>query len=339
MKLETFDPHLASEDVLKGVHEVISVIEAENLPDDPPMTYETRRVRFLAPLPAHNQLFRWLGTEDDQIVASSWALRWPEEDPDNSLISVMVLPEHRRRGIGKSMLKEALGTVADAGSRRVIIDCVAGRPWEPALGRLGMECVLNDKQSRLYLAEVDWDLMDEWISRAEERASDYELITFTSPIPDEYMERFCAVSNVMNTAPLEGLEINDRVMTPEKMRSIEEMMAGRGDTALICVAVHRPTGEFAGFTDVVVNANRPEKVGQNDTAVDPAHRNKGLGRWLKATMVKWIAADYPKARWIDTNNVESNAPMLGINVAMGFKPVLLTNAWQGDIDTVRAGLT
>ncbi len=36
---------------------------------------------------------------------------------------------------------------------------------------------------------------------------------------------------------------------------------------------------------------------------------------------------------LDTWNAGSNAPMLGINVSMGFKRICVYNTWQGDLAT------
>jgi hypothetical protein len=41
---------------------------------------------------------------------------------------------------------------------------------------------------------------------------------------------------------------------------------------------------------------------------------------------------------VDTFNAGSNEPMLNINVAMGFRPIHLSRAWQGDLATARRRL-
>ena len=48
---------------------------------------------------------------------------------------------------------------------------------------------------------------------------------------------------------------------------------------------------------------------------------------------------YPTVTRIDTENAGSNAPMLGINVEMGFKPILIQNVWQGALATIRQMLS
>jgi GNAT superfamily N-acetyltransferase len=214
-----------------------------------------------------------------------------------------------------------------------------GRPEEALALRAGMKSAYREQTSRLLFQEVDWDLMDSWVSRAAERASDYELIFLPSPIEDRYLEPFCDLMRVMNTAPSEDLEEEDEVVTPEYWRDFEAKMNLRGVDILNCVARHKPTGEMAGYTNVGYHSLQPDLVGQMDTAVDPKHRNKGLGRWIKAAMALKLRGEYPQVRRIDTENAGSNEPMLNINIEMGFKPILIENVWQGDLATIRRNLS
>ncbi len=87
------------------------------------------------------------------------------------------------------------------------------------------------------------------------------------------------------------------------------------------VAVHKPTGEMVAHTDVWLPQRWPTKAYQNDTGVNPAHREKGLGRWLKAQMLLNLMDERPQIDNISTWNAGSNDAMLGINYAMGFKTV------------------
>jgi hypothetical protein len=80
-------------------------------------------------------------------------------------------------------------------------------------------------------------------------------------------------------------------------------------------------------------------VEQLDTGVDPKHRNKGLGRWVKAAMALKLRDEYPQVQRIDTENAGSNQPMLSINIEMGFKPILIQTVWQGDLATLRENLS
>jgi GNAT superfamily N-acetyltransferase len=182
------------------------------------------------------------------------------------------------------------------------------------------------------------DMMQSWVDRASERASDYELVYYQSPLPDELVEQFCDLVLVMNTAPREDIEEEDEVMTPEHWREIESNAIDSKCQLHNLIAVHRPSGDLVGYTQIKTQDLQPDLAWQEDTGVDPAHRNKGLGRWLKAAMILRIAGSYPELRRVDTHNAGSNEPMLNINVAMGFRPIRITRVWQGELASVRQGL-
>ena len=70
------------------------------------------------------------------------------------------------------------------------------------------------------------------------------------------------------------------------------------------------------------------QVHQQLTAVRPEYRGRGIGKWIKATMLLHLRELYPDLKWISTDNAESNAPMLKINRALGFKPYLTGVEYQ-----------
>jgi GNAT superfamily N-acetyltransferase len=222
--------------------------------------------------------------------------------------------------------------------RRLATSMVDGAPWEALAERAGLKRVYTDKTSRLVLAEVDWEMMDAWIDGASERASDYELFYWEAPIAEELLQKYCDMVYVMNTAPREDFEEEDETLTPEVWRQIEEREKLSQADLQCYVAVHKPTGDWVGYTTVETLRLHPVQAFQWDTGVHPEHRNRGLGRWLKAAMIKRLRAEHPEVEWIDTGNAASNEPMLNINIAMGFKPILYTCTWQGELGTVRERL-
>jgi GNAT superfamily N-acetyltransferase len=104
------------------------------------------------------------------------------------------------------------------------------------------------------------------------------------------------------------------------------------------VAVHQPTGEFVGFTEIIFAESAPDHAWQGGTAVRPDHRNHGLGRWLKGAMIERVMAERPEVRYVTTDNAFTNEPMLNINIAMGFELVQTVNDWQARVDAVRRSL-
>ena len=216
---------------------------------------------------------------------------------------------------------------------------IEGDPAEQLCERAGLQKVYREMRSRLKVADVDMALMRTWIERAGERAADYELCELQAPFPDDAVDKYCGLQFQMNTAPMEDFEREeDEVLEPHIWREQEERIAASFHNLLTFVAVYRPTGEFVGSTTIQTDNLQPDQAWQWETIVHPDHRNKGLGRLLKASMIERITRDWPQVERIDTYNAGSNQPMLDINVAMGFRPIQTTNVYQGALATVRENL-
>lgn len=98
-------------------------------------------------------------------------------------------------------------------------------------------------------------------------------------------------------------------------------------------------GRAAAHTRVHVNPTRPTASYQWDTAVADRHRGRGIGKWIKAAMWRWLREAEPAATRLTTGNAPSNDAMLAINVAMGYEPLVEYGAWQAPTDEMRATLS
>jgi hypothetical protein len=128
------------------------------------------------------------------------------------------------------------------------------------------------------------------------------------------------------------------VFTADHWRAIEATNDARGfETWQVC-ARHDDSGELAGYTELVLPRLWPGACWQEDTGVWPKHRQRGLGRWLKSVNALRLLDERPEVEFIDTWNAGSNEAMLGINVAMGFRPLENWGDWQASTDTVAEAL-
>jgi len=208
------------------------------------------------------------------------------------------------------------GSMDDAATRQF---------WE---GELQYELALDERISRCDLTAVDADLMQQWIDRAAERAGGYHLVKATPPMNDEAIAFYAQGLEAMNDAPLDDLDFTDEKFDIDRAREIEWLQSENGSVFRAIFAVETATNELAGYTATRVHPKDPTNAHQSDTATISEHRNKGLGRWLKAEMWQWLRADEPQATMIDTENAESNAAMLAINEAMGFEDALHHGVWH-----------
>jgi mycothiol synthase len=337
-RVEHIDTRTAPEATLHALHGLYLTWDEEMLPEDPPVPLQQRVVywRHLLESEAVPVWVMWKGTE---VVATSGLYLDLEQNLENAFGWLYVAPGHRGQGHGREIAGPMLDFAEDSGRVRLGVEIHEGRPEESLAARAGMRAAYREQRNRLSFPEVDWELMQSWMSRASERAAEYELLFLPSPMAEEHLDDFCRLTFVMNSAPRDDYEEEDEVLTPEIWRDLEAKEELRQRDVLTYVARHEPSGAFAGYTTVVCHRLQPDLVWQWDTGVDPAHRNRGLGRWLKAGMAMRLRSDFPEVRRIDTFNGGSNRPMLQINDEMGFKPLLTQTVWQGELTLIRERLS
>jgi GNAT superfamily N-acetyltransferase len=95
------------------------------------------------------------------------------------------------------------------------------------------------------------------------------------------------------------------------------------------------SGKFVGYTALIGNPSSPTILYQGATAVRPEFRGHRLGRWMKAAMLEKVLLDRPEARFVRTGNASINAPMLAINIDLGFKPYMISATWQLDVENAK----
>ncbi|MXW96664.1 MAG: GNAT family N-acetyltransferase [Acidimicrobiaceae bacterium] len=199
---------------------------------------------------------------------------------------------------------------------------------------LGAELRYTEQESRLEMAAVDPQLMAQWIAAGP---ADLELVHWARHCPEDRIDALVATANAMNDAPTDDLEIADTVVDAAMVRAEIEARAARGLEYHGVLAV-TAGGEAAGATEVFVNRHRPAVSWQWSTVVLPAHRGRGIGRWVKAAMWQRLRAAEPEVTALQTGNAASNAHMLAINIEMGFVPAHLMGCWQADLDVLESRL-
>jgi mycothiol synthase len=327
----------APEALLRELSDYYTIIEAEDMPGDPPTPLEMR-VADWRHVSTHYPEVRWILRDDDGIAAAAVAAFDVDQNLENGFGRIHVHPDKRRRGYGRALATPMFDHLEKNGRTRLETWVKKDDPGESLVFDLGLKRVYEDKRSRLSFADLDLELMGRWVERAAERATEYELVHYQAPLPEEIVPKFCDLTDVMNTAPREDFEEEDEVMTPERWREFESNVIDSKCQLHLLIAVHKPTDDFAGYTMIKTQDLQPDIAWQEDTGVDPSHRNKGLGRWLKAAMIRRIIGSHPAVNRVDTYNAGSNEPMLNINVEMGFRPVHIAYVWQGGLATVRERL-
>ncbi len=327
------DAKTAPEAELRRLNDFVNGLNHEAWPDDAPSSFEAFKTSIDTAPPFHRS-FRWIAQRGADLVAYARAGYQVGEDNQHILGGyVGVIPELRRRGIGTALLRRIVETARAEGKRLIFLDGDSFVPASDAVfEHLGGTVGIRETINALRLAELDHELMANWIQRAGERAADYELLSWNTVVPEEHLEAYTDLVHVMNTAPTENLDIEDFILTPEQLRHYEASNKARGVRWWAQVARHRDSGEMAGYTELFWVPHNPLLLGQGGTGVVPEHRGKGLGRWLKAANLEATLRDVPDVTWIRTGNADSNRPMLSINREMGFREYKQETFWQFDTE-------
>ena len=168
------------------------------------------------------------------------------------------------------------------------------------------------------LQELSRSFVDDAYAEAAAFAKDYELLRFEGQTPDELLAAVADITEAINDAPIDDLDIEDEAFPAERVRNYEDATINAGHRLYRVIARHRETGELAGHTVVAVDAETPQLAHQHDTAVVRAHRGHRLGLLVKAELMRWLAVAEPQLESIDTWNAESNKQMIEVNERLGY---------------------
>lgn len=120
-------------------------------------------------------------------------------------------------------------------------------------------------------------------------------------------------------------------MEAARVRATEAELRERGMRYSVAAVEHVPSRALTAFSAFKRPGWTDEFVHQHDTLVLAEHRGRRLGLLVKAANLQRLAAEQPGTRRIGTWNAEENAHMLGINVALGFRPAGGSGEWQARI--------
>ncbi len=231
---------------------------------------------------------------------------------------IYILKDYRQEGIGKRVLKELYEFAANQ-NKRLLATSSNNDDGKAFLKRIGAQIALMSVENRLNLDDVDWKMIEEWEKIGKKRNPEVKIESYLT-IPDSIIEEYCKIyTEVTNQQPLGDLDVGAIVFTPESYRHLEKMFADLKRPWITLVTIE-PSSRLSGLTEIRYNPNRETFITQLMTGVQEEYRGRGLGKWLKATMLLKVRDEFPKVKTITTGNANSNAPMLSINDRIGFKP-------------------
>lgn len=258
-------------------------------------------------------------------------------DVASAWLSVEVLPEHRRRGIGTA-LHETLVSVADEEGRATLqVFAMHGEVPGPRIpSPTGSGSIAARDAGAEFLVRNGYRLAQvERMSRlplpltatVPPASTGYDLELWEGPTPERRLDDLAVLHAAMSTdPPLGETDYEPELWDAARVRRQDALNEAEGRRWLTAAARHVASDALVGFTQLTVPADDTRPLFQQDTVVLHAHRGHRLGLLVKAANLA-VVADLPNP-CIYTWNAEENRHMLAVNEALGFVAVGCPGSWR-----------
>lgn len=337
-EIRPFNLRAASPEEYARLNAFKNILRREVLPDDPPFPCDEDTHRWQA-MPALIQEATWAAWDGpgERILGFGQADIYQTGDNPHLIdVRVEVLPGFRRQGLGRRLLCLITDHARSHARRLLAAECNDRVPaGGEFLVRIGGRKGLDEPVNQLRLAELDRGLVQRWMERAGGLSAEFAVGLWDGPYPEDHLQNMAdLLQEVANDQPRGTLELEDINYTADTVRQFDDVQRAGGDQRWTLCLMNRKDDRLAAITEVFWNPNRPAILWQGFTGVMPEYRNRGLGRWLKASMLTKVLRERPQVIVIRAGNADSNAPMLKINRALGFKPYVAWAIWQVELNSV-----
>ncbi|GAB2855555.1 GNAT family N-acetyltransferase [Lentzea nigeriaca] len=222
--------------------------------------------------------------------------------------TVVVDPRWQRQGIGTTLLRYAL---------RLANRDTAEASWVPR-GSEGERWATNRGFTVVTALTVQELVLTDSLPEVGEVPPGYRLAQWTGRAPEALLDAYVDALNATNDQPMGDSTIELVEYTREQVRQEEDDLSTAGVDVWVVLAMHGD--EAAGVTVVYRTLSRPSVAHQRNTSVVPAHRGKGLGRLIKAQMLRQLTG----IEIIETETNSTNEHMRRINHSLGYTDRLTT---------------
>jgi RimJ/RimL family protein N-acetyltransferase len=333
MRIERFDPATEPAKVKVGYRLLLACRPVDD-PDGPPMSEA-----FFSAMLKHG----WgepqemaLAAGEDGEACGGYVLELSQRaNRQMGFVSFMVVPEHRRRGVGTELLRHA-AEVAHGHDRTLLYTFIkVGSAAEAFAAGMGGRPGLVNVRRVLDINSIPAGHLAGLRAQAGRAAAGYSLLSWQGPTPEERTGQVAAVRNALADAPHQP-DKEVRVVDAEWVRQADRRSARQGLRRYSVAARSDQTGELAGLTQVSIDPQLSCWASQLITAVSRAHRGHRLGLLIKVAMLDLLAAAEPGLRYMSTGNAQDNTHMAAINEEIGFRILDHWRFWEIDLATVLA---
>ncbi|MEY9835701.1 GNAT family N-acetyltransferase [Streptacidiphilus sp. EB103A] len=332
MEFAPFDPSSASEADYEAITELRARMHAVDRPGTPPLSLMAT-VELMTSDDGMGPRTFWTAREADCLLGFATVMLPDRENTDMAMVFIEVDLDRRRQGIGTAFLRALLPSLQVSGRPRVLaVNITGGSDGEQFAEAMGLVCTYRNLLQTLEVESVDPALWDVSVPDG------YRLYGWTHAVPEEFIVSYAEARKAIADAPSQDLAWEETDWTPQRVRDEEAVFAAAGQDYRIVVAVHEHSGEVVGITELFIRPGDPDHARQMDTAVRKEHRGHGLGRAIKAQMMRRLMADRPDLARVSTTTASDNVYMVAVNHSIGYADVRSLAYWETATDDLVARL-
>jgi len=341
-----FIPKEADEELLEAYFVYAETIFRETYSTDPLVPRDLHRKLLLITKTGEKVIRRLVRSSiSGEIIGRLYLLIITEENTGfnenkhTAEVHINIIKEYNFDSIARELIKEAIRemkkyeyvTTADSCGYLV-------RQWKLWEG-LGAKLALEGAENRLYLKDIDWDMIEEWRQQGHKLAEREHVDLFTFEIcPEDIIQEYSTTyTEISRLVPLGEFDYIPEPITPFTRREEEDNFKKTG-YEWHTLATREKNGEISGLTEILYSKSKPYRVDQDLTGVKNEHQGRGLGKWLKAEMTIFIKNHFPETEFISTENADVNASMISINKRLGFKRFLSEKCYTIKLEKLEKGL-
>lgn len=337
-----FDPHSAPPELWAERHVFRRARHAQSGADDLPPSDAWFEAIERQPS-AFGRNVHWVARAEGRIVGIVGAFLPNPDQPDIQAAlphlhaDGFVLKEWRRQGIGRRLLAEIHGLMVVHGKimLTLVTDDADGHAF---LSAIGAEERLRSVDSRLALDGVDWAMVEGWYAAMRRALPGLTETIHAGEVPDAEFEAILPLHNaLLPDLPRDRL---DQPLIPVTMAMVLEWKHNIQFQQVEhhMVVLRDADRSVIGFSDVFWHPEMTDRVHQIVTGVRRDRRGLGVGKGLKAALLRHLRFARPSVRLMITRNAATNGPMLAINHQLGYAEHTTLRTHQIDVAALGAAL-
>lgn len=333
MEIRPFLGADAAEDELRQWYELNAENSGSVFPGFPVRSYRSFALAAREPEDHLGPRGIWAAWEGRRLLGIATLTHPRDDERAPAFPKLIVIPGERRRGVGTALLRALVAGVRAQGRVSLRNEQVrigsAGAAWAEAVG---FAEVNRNTWQMLQVQDVDPEAWNVPVPAG------FRLEQWTDAAPEDLVSSFAEARNAILDAPSADPADERREWTVERVRADEAEVRATDDDYRFVVAVHEETGAVAALTGMVLTPGRTDLCWQRDTAVVGRHRGLGLGRSVKAAMMRELLADFPALQRVITSTATQNAAMIRVNEQVGYVPYAEIGTFEATVDGIEAAL-